>query len=167
MSASIRRVLAAISLFLAASAPAADALGTLQVTSSDPLLQPWNWRRFDGLTGVTGHLHQVFEDRDGAIWFATSKGAQRYDGHRWTTYTTEDGLVYQHVNSIAQTGDGAMWFGTERGISRLDGDRWTSWKAADGLAGNVARSLLAARDRLGDFPRLGRHDGAGRWHQPF
>ena len=42
MSTSVRRVLTALALFLVASALAADALEALQVTSSDPFLQPWS-----------------------------------------------------------------------------------------------------------------------------
>ena len=59
----------------------------------------------------------MYEDRDGNIWFATDGGAQKYDGLRWTTYTTEDGLAHNRVIKISQARDGAMWIGTGDGFS--------------------------------------------------
>ena len=63
----------------------AYAVDTLQVTTPDPLLQDWRWTEFDRRSGLAGEINDIFEDRDGNIWFATRKGAQKYDGLRWTT----------------------------------------------------------------------------------
>jgi ligand-binding sensor domain-containing protein len=37
---------------------------------------------------------------DGAVWVGTRRGASRFDGHTWKTYTTQDGLAENHVVSI-------------------------------------------------------------------
>ena len=135
-------------IVIAAVSPAV-AVDTLQVTSPDPILESWRWTEFDRSSGLVGKVHDVFEDRDGNIWFATTHGAQRYDGTHWMTYTTEDGLAHNQVRTIIQTRDGAMWFGTRGGgISRLDGKTWTTYTTAEGLATNSIfwRGLLQARD---------------------
>ena len=135
-------------LLLIIAAPAL-ALDTLNVTSPDPVFESWRWTNFDQASGLAGGVRDVFEDRDGQIWFATDKGAQRYDGIHWTTYTTEDGLASNSVRTVIQTRDGAMWFGTwGGGISRLDGEAWTTYTTEDGLARNhiMIHGLMEARD---------------------
>jgi len=54
----------------------------------------------------------MYEDHNGNMWFATDRGAQKYDGLQWTTYTKEDGLAHDNVWAIMQALDGAMWIGT-------------------------------------------------------
>ncbi len=107
-------------LLVVASASPAQAVDTLQVRSPDPMLEPWRWTTFDRSSGLAGGVRDIFEDRDGNIWFATDRGAQRYDGLHWTTYTVEDGLAHNRVTTVIQTRDGDMWFGTRGGgISRF------------------------------------------------
>jgi len=138
------------------------AIDTLRVASPDPVLESWRWTAFDRSSGLAGGVRDIFEDRDGNVWFATDQGAQRYDGMRWTTYTTKDGLAHNSVRTIIQTRDGAIWFGTYGGgISRFDpsalrqaqdsgqgGKVWTTYTTADGLASNYIwfRGLHQARD---------------------
>ena len=133
------------------------AVDTLRVTAPDPVLEQWRWTTFDRSSGLAGPVRDMFEDRDGNIWFATDQGAQRYDGMRWTTYTTKDGLGHNQVRTITQTRDGAMWFGTYGGgVSRYDGkthsagsgQAWVTYTTKDGLASNFIwwRGLQETRD---------------------
>ena len=121
----------------------------------DPVLEPWRWTTFDQTSGLAGGVHDIYEDREGNVWIATDRGAQKYDGYRWTTYTTEDGLGHNQVNVIIQDRDAAMWFGTNGGgVSRFqpgsDSEQaaWTTWTDADGLPGNVIgmKALTQTRD---------------------
>lgn len=125
------------------------AVVSLQVATPDPIHESWRWRTFDTSNGLAGGVRDIFEDRDGDIWFATDGGAQRYDGLHWTTYTTADGLADNRVQTVIQTRDGAMWFGAwGGGITRFDGETWTIYTTHDGLATNRVgwRRLIEARD---------------------
>ena len=128
----------------------AHALDTLQVTTPDPVTEAWRWTTFDRSSGLAGVPTEIFEDRDGYIWFATNAGVQRYDGWTFETFTKEDGLASSLVGSIAQTRDGAMWFGTGAGITRYDGQGWKTYTTEDSLASNSAstsgNNLFEARD---------------------
>jgi ligand-binding sensor domain-containing protein len=48
-------------------------------------------------------------------------GVTRYDGKRFTTYTTEDGLAGNWVRSAIEDREGVLWFGTQGGVTRYDG----------------------------------------------
>ena len=64
----------------------AYAVDTLQVTTPDPVTEGWRWTEFDQSNGLAGPLRNIYEDRDGNVWFATAEeGVQRYDGRTWTT----------------------------------------------------------------------------------
>jgi ligand-binding sensor domain-containing protein len=64
---------------------------------------------------------------DGSLWFGTDQGASRYDGTKWQSYTTSDGLVDDSILAMASSPGGSVWFGTDNGISNFDG---TTWKKA-------------------------------------
>lgn len=130
----MRRYAIGCVLFLIAAVSPVTAVDTLRVTSPDPVLESWRYRTFDQSSGLLAGIHDIYEDREGNIWFATANGAQRYDGYRWNTYTTENGLPHNNVHTIIQSQDGAMWFATiGGGIVRFDGENWKTYTTADGL----------------------------------
>jgi ligand-binding sensor domain-containing protein len=84
-------------------------------------------------------------------WFGTwGGGLSRFDGSRWTTFTTKDGLAGNVVNALAFDRRGVIWIGTDAGVSRMDPNacspvkrasdssptvqcRFTTFTTADGL----------------------------------
>jgi len=119
------------------------------IISSEPMADSWRWTDFDHDAGLAARLHDVYEDRNGNLWFSTVRGAQKYDGYAWTTYNSSDGLASGEVHSTMQTREGEMWFGTwGAGISRFDGENWKTYTTSDGLAGNFMmwRGLVQAKD---------------------
>ena len=65
---------------------------------------------------------------DGRIWLGTRwDGVLAFDGDRWESYSTVDGLAHYHVLSVSAGPAGGVWAGTEEGISRFDGRRWASY----------------------------------------
>ena len=119
-----------------------------------------------------GRVSDVFEDREGNMWFATNVGAVRYDGTHYRTFTSEDGLgdnriattrqtrewetvgldrrITDEIRTITQTPDGALWFGALGGrITRMLADSVHTYTVNDGLAGGLIwfRSLKPSGDR--------------------
>jgi len=82
---------------------------------------------------------------DGAVWAGTwGGGVSRFDGKRWVSFTTKEGLAGNIVYSMAQDATGAFWFGTNNGISRYDGKTWRSLGVKDGLLDKDVYALAVA-----------------------
>jgi len=45
----------------------------------------------------------VFQDSRGYLWIGTGDGLGRFDGYRFTTYDTGDGLGHTFINAITET----------------------------------------------------------------
>lgn len=97
-----------------------------------------NFTTIDGLAGNT--VMDIFEDRDGDLWFATQEGGvSRYDGSAFHNITSgfaccDDYWIRDaYVNAIAQDEVGDLWFGCYGGVSRYDGHTLHNFTTADGL----------------------------------
>jgi ligand-binding sensor domain-containing protein len=89
-------------------------------------------------------------DNQGALWVGTyDKGVSHFDGRRWRTYTTADGLAGNNVWAIAIDRNGVAWFGTDNGVSRFDGAHWQTYTVADGLGGNKVQAIV--EDKAGNL----------------
>lgn len=90
--------------FVLAVVSPASAVDTLQVQTSDPILDDWRWTTFDTDDGLVDNVGIVYEDGDN-MWFGSARaGVQKYDGSRWTTYTVDDGLVHNEVRAMVRCG---------------------------------------------------------------
>lgn len=68
------------------------------------------------------NIYCALEDKAGNLWFGTTKeGVYRYDGKRFTQFTTTNGLNSDTVLSIMEDRSGIIWFGTANGLCRYDG----------------------------------------------
>ena len=54
----------------------------------------------DGL--VANPVRCVFQDSKGFIWVGTFDGLSRYDGYKFTNYTSVNGLSHNFINSIIE-----------------------------------------------------------------
>ncbi len=80
------------------------------------------------------YVFSILVARDNSIWAGTwGGGVSRWDGKRWTSLATKDGLAGNIVYSIAQDDSGVFWFGTDKGVSRYDGKTWRTIGTKDGL----------------------------------
>lgn len=90
---------------------------------------------------IAQYVVQVYEDRNGHLWFGTiANGAIRYDGESLAYFTTTQGLQSNAVTSFAEDEAGNLWIGTQEGICRYDGKSITAYGKSDGLSergGNV------------------------------
>lgn len=76
-------------------------------------------------------------------WFGTwGAGVARFDGTKWTNYTTKDGLGGDYIYTLVSDGEGRVWAGTNGGASWFDGTRWRTINQAAGLQDNNIFSIL-------------------------
>jgi ligand-binding sensor domain-containing protein len=79
-------------------------------------------------------------DRQGNVWAGTwGGGLSRFDGKRWITYTTAEGLPGNHIFMLHVDGAGKLWIGTNNGLTAFQPDTGKFAKAmttADGLFAN-------------------------------
>ena len=68
----------------------------------------------------SNNIHQVLEDRDGAVWIATTRGLVREYRGTLRVFTTADGLRDDDVSAVYIDRQGTLWFGTHHaGLGRL------------------------------------------------
>lgn len=92
----------------------------------------------------------IVQDRKGYLWIATNGGGvARFDGMKFTVFTTEDGLNDNRVNTVFLDKKGDIWLGTQNGISRYDGKNFTSYGEKEGL--KAAKILAISEDQDGNF----------------
>jgi signal transduction histidine kinase/ActR/RegA family two-component response regulator len=66
-------------------------------------------------------VYSQFFDTRGQHWLGTDSGVAKFDGERWISYDTSDGLVWNDCNTHANLSeaDGTFWVGTSGGLSRF------------------------------------------------
>jgi signal transduction histidine kinase/ligand-binding sensor domain-containing protein len=76
----------------------------------------------DGLSQSS--VEAIFQDSKGYMWFGTSDGLNRFDGHNFTVYryklNDDNSLTSNYVDSIVEDEDGMLWIGTSKGLNKLD-----------------------------------------------
>ncbi len=101
----------------------------------------------DQVTYNPNYVFSIKVAADDGVWAGTwGGGAARFDGRRWTNYTTKDGLAGNIVYSIAQDTNGGLWFGTNAGLSYFDGRTWHVFTKADGLLNNNVYAIVPAKN---------------------
>src|ERR1700688_2367959 len=102
---------------------------------------------FRGLDGLSGNaVSGIFQDREGSIWIATSRGIDNFHDIRVASFSTRQGLGADQVNSVLASRDGTVWIGNYvLDVLRLG--KITSIQPRNGLPGREMTSLL--EDRAG------------------
>jgi ligand-binding sensor domain-containing protein len=90
----------------------------------------------------------VLQDKNGNIWFSSWKGAYKYDGESFRTFTKDDGLAGNMVARIVEDRKGNLWFGGD-GLSLYDGKSFTKFSSEDGLFNTSIWTIL--EDNSGNF----------------
>ncbi|MBS1157735.1 MAG: two-component regulator propeller protein [Proteobacteria bacterium] len=78
-------------------------------------------------------------DKQGTVWAGTwGGGLSRFDGKKWVSYTTLDGLPGNHIFMLHLDAKGKLWIGTNNGLTYLqDGNKFAkALTTADGLFAN-------------------------------
>jgi len=109
----------------------------------------------DGLSGDISC--SLFEDREGNIWYGSTRGLDRFRELPVTSISTKQGLSSDSAESLVAGKDGSMWIATRDGLSRLKNGQTTIYRKANGLPDDFVQSLYEdSRGRLwASFPAHG------------
>ncbi|MCP4422897.1 MAG: hypothetical protein GY803_00235, partial [Chloroflexi bacterium] len=71
------------------------------------------WYAFGKAAGWPNGLSTrlLFEDSQGGIWAGTSRGALRFDGHRWRKLGSD-----LYITALAEGPPGQIWIGSQSGL---------------------------------------------------
>ncbi|RZK32293.1 MAG: hypothetical protein EOO63_01800, partial [Hymenobacter sp.] len=74
-------------------------------------------RQFGPAEGLSQpFIYCLLQDRQGYLWLGTAEGLVRYDGSRFVTFTTHDGLAENFVTGLWQDpASGALWLAHDQG----------------------------------------------------
>lgn len=104
-----------------------------------------------GLSGVDvaynpNYVVSIEVDRDGQVWAGTwGGGLSRFDGRKWTSYTTAEGLPGNHVFMLHKDSQGVLWVGTNNGLTTWQEGKFTKRiSTADGLFANNIFAMATA-----------------------
>jgi ligand-binding sensor domain-containing protein len=93
------------------------------------------------------YVLSIAVDREDDKWFGTwGAGLSRFDGEKWKTYTTQDGLAGNFIHVVAIDPAGTLWVGTDGGVSKFDGKTWKTYTTRDGLLNNNVFSIAFDRE---------------------
>jgi len=102
----------------------------------------------DGLAHDT--VRVIAQDRRGFLWFGTTEGLSRFDGYRFSTMGTAEGLPNPYVTGILDDEDGGRWIATRGGgVARFDAAGRVRRVYAIGQRPGSNRVMSLFRDREG------------------
>ena len=64
---------------------------------------------------VANPVRRIFQDSRGFIWIATWEGLSKYDGNKFTNYTTANGLSHNMVNDIFESATEKLYIAENNG----------------------------------------------------
>ena len=86
-------------------------------------------------------------DRKGQVWVGTwGGGLSHFDGTRWTTYTTVEGLPGNHIFMLYRDLKGRLWIGTNNGLALWQNGKFKVMTTADGLFDNNVFAMTTTRN---------------------
>lgn len=95
------------------------------------------------------YIVSMVVDKDGSVWAGTwGGGLSHFDGQKWTTYSSKEGLPGNHVFMLNLGKDGKLWIGTNKGLARFNesGQGFKVYTKAQGLFADNVFSMAEADD---------------------
>lgn len=95
-------------------------------------------------------VQQIYQDKDGFIWFATRNGVCRFDGYELETIKsnlyTPEALSSNDILTIQEDYQGRLWFGASYGLNMLDKKSGKIQKDFGSLNNERVQSILITKD---------------------
>ncbi len=83
-----------------------------------------------GVGLISEYVKDIWADTEGAMWFATLAGVNRYDPFSWRSYALTNGLPITS-GTLGETGE--MWWGTfGDGLWHYNAGKWEKWQRGNG-----------------------------------
>ena len=99
----------------------------------------------DGLSSDA--VARFFEDSEGTLWVATSKGVDSFRDLRVASFSIREGLTADSVSTVLAGRDGELWIGNSGALDVLRGDTFSAIRERHGLPGRNVTTML--EDRAG------------------
>lgn len=112
------------------------------------------FENFDTSKGLSSSTClDIFQDREGFMWFGTIDGLNKYNGYEFQIYRTilnnPHSISNNRINAITEDSQGNLWVGTDNGLNVFDKNSERFYKinlhqtkAADGNFREVINGLL-------------------------
>jgi len=115
--------------------------GVTRLRFQGSALQASTYTRRSGL--AQDAVYSIYRAADGTVWAGTlDEGLSRFDGAKWRTYTSKDGLPSNRISVITGNAAGNIFVGTPNGLAVLKNDHWVAYTAHDGLPPGPVESLF-------------------------
>lgn len=101
----------------------------------------------DGLS--SDGVVRFFQDHEGTLWIATSKGLDSFRDLPVITYSMHEGLTADSVSTVSAGRSGTVWIGNSGGLDILRNGKLSAIRTAEGLPGReVTTSFEDHQGRL-------------------
>jgi signal transduction histidine kinase/ligand-binding sensor domain-containing protein len=94
----------------------------------------------DGLTSDA--IAGFYQDREGTLWVATSKGLDSFREPPIATYSIREGMSADSVSTVFRGQDGRVWIGNSGSLDFLKDEKISSILSGHGLPGRDVTTLL-------------------------
>ncbi|HEX4426733.1 MAG TPA: two-component regulator propeller domain-containing protein [Terriglobales bacterium] len=101
----------------------------------------------DGLSSDA--VANFFQDREGTLWVATSKGVDSFRDTRVVSFSMTEGLTADSVSTVLGARDGTVWIGNSGALDSLKNGKLSAIRTRHGLPGRDITTLFEDHgDRL-------------------
>jgi signal transduction histidine kinase/ligand-binding sensor domain-containing protein len=98
----------------------------------------------DGLSSDS--VMRFFQDREGTLWVATTKGIDSFRDLPVVSYSVKEGLVSDFVSTVLASHDGGVWIGGAEALGFLKQDKLSEIRTNHGLPGRDITTMSEDRD---------------------
>lgn len=159
---SVARAIIATARVVVCAALAWPAAVRVRAAASDKSLDQYVRRVWQFEQGLPQNsVLAITQTDDGYLWVATQEGVARFDGVKFTVYSTATSPAFKsdRVTAVVKDEDGALWFGTDHGLVRYAAGQFRAFGRPDGLPDD--RILALSEDANGQL-WVGMPTGAAR-----